>query len=107
MALSPRVKAARIIAIVADVLQIALFPAFAGGWLSPLTDGLDVAVAITMIALVGWHFAFLPSFIAELLPGVDLIPTWTAAVWFATRGRGRTPEIPASVGPPPPQEPIP
>ena len=37
--------------------------------------------------LVGWHFAFLPTFVAELVPGVDLIPTWTAAVWLVTRRR--------------------
>jgi hypothetical protein len=67
------------------VLQIVFFPAFAGGWLSPLNNALDVVVAVIMVRMVGWHFAFLPTFLAELVPGVDLIPTWTAAVWFATR----------------------
>lgn len=76
------------IALAADVLQLAAFPAFAGGWLSPLNNGLDVVVALIMVRMVGWHFAFLPTFVAELVPGVDLIPTWTAAVWFATRGGG-------------------
>jgi len=85
---SRRLRVARIIAIAADVLQILLFPAFAGGWISPLNDALDVVVAVIMVRLVGWHFAFLPTFVAELVPGVDLVPTWTAAVWFATRGGG-------------------
>jgi hypothetical protein len=40
-----------------------------------------------MVWLVGWHWAFLPSFVAELVPGLDIFPSWTAAVWFATRGR--------------------
>ena len=84
---SRRLRVARIIAIAADVLQILLFPAFAAGWISPLNDALDVVVAVIMVRLVGWHFAFLPTFVAELVPGVDLVPTWTAAVWFATRGR--------------------
>jgi hypothetical protein len=84
MTVSRRIRTARIIAIVADVLQLALFPAFAGGLISPLTD----ALAVIMVVLVGWHFAFLPTFLAELIPGVDLIPTWTAAVWFATRSGG-------------------
>lgn len=83
--LSPRIRTARIIAIVADVLQIVFFPAFAGGWLSPLNNALDVVVALIMVRMVGWHFAFLPTFVAELVPGLDLVPTWTAAVWFATR----------------------
>jgi hypothetical protein len=38
-----------------------------------------------MIRLLGWHWAFLPSAAAELIPGADLFPTWTAAVWFVTR----------------------
>ena len=80
-----RVRVARTIAVVADLVQIGFFPAFGAGWLSILNDGLDVVVGILMVALVGWHFAFLPSFLAELVPGLDLVPTWTLAVWFATR----------------------
>ena len=82
---------------VADLVQIGFFPAFGGGMLSLLNDGLDIVVAILMVALVGWHIAFLPSFVAELVPGLDLVPTWTLAVWFATRQR--TPDRP---GPSPP-----
>ena len=84
---SRRVRSARIIAVATDVVQLAFFPAFAGGWVSPLNDALDVVVAVIMVRLVGWHFAFLPTFVAEMVPGVDLVPTWTVAVWFATRGR--------------------
>ena len=81
-----RVRTARIIAVATDVVQLAFFPAFAGGWTSPVNDALDVVVAVIMVRLVGWHFAFLPTFVAEMVPGVDLVPTWTMAVWFATRG---------------------
>ncbi len=80
-----RVRIARVIAIAADALQIAIFPLFLGGLASPLDVGLDVAVFVVMFALLGWHFAFLPSIVAELVPGLDLFPTWTAAVFFATR----------------------
>lgn len=79
------------IAIVADVLQLAFFPAFVGGWLSPLNNSLDVVVALLMVRLVGWHFAFLPTFVAELVPGLGLFPTWTAAAWFATRTGAQPP----------------
>jgi hypothetical protein len=102
-----RVFAARAIAIAADFLQIAIFPAFSEGAASPLDTGLDLAVAGALTALVGWHWAFLPSFATELVPFVDLVPTWTAAVFIATRPSRRgpagppnsLPELPAP-GPP-------
>jgi hypothetical protein len=81
-----RVFAARIIAMVADLTQIVVFPAFVEGILSPLNDAVDVAVAVAMSALLGWHWAFLPSFLSELIPFFDLVPTWSAAVLFVTRG---------------------
>jgi hypothetical protein len=84
-----RVFAARAIAIAADLLQIAVLPAFSEGGVSPLDAGLDLAVAALLTGLVGWHWAFLPSFAAELVPLVDLVPTWTAAVFIATRGSRR------------------
>ncbi len=83
-----RVRAARGVAIVADLLQIAIFPLFGPGAFSPWNDALDLLVAAALTRLVGWHWAFLPSFVAELVPGLDLVPTWTAAVLFATRGGG-------------------
>lgn len=84
-----RVKLARAIAIAADLTQIVIFPAFAAGGISPWDDVLDVAVAGLMSWLIGWHWAFLPTFVSELVPFWDLVPTWTAAVFFATRGQGR------------------
>lgn len=95
------VKAARILAITADVVQIVVFPFFVGGAASPWDDALDLLVAGAMIRLLGWHWAFLPTFFAELIPGLDLVPTWTAAVFFATRGKprpsGASPAIEAEV----------
>jgi len=88
---SSRVRAARLTAVLADVTQIVLFPLFAGGAASPWNDALDLAVAGALTALVGWHWAFLPSLAAELVPGLDLVPTWTLAVFYATRGKARTP----------------
>ena len=82
-----RIRIARVIAVLADAIQLGLFPAFGVGALSIVNDGLDVAVGLVLMFLVGWHFAFLPTFVAELIPGLDLIPTWTVAVWFVTRHR--------------------
>jgi len=86
-----RVLAARTLAVVADAVQIGLLPLFIGGALSTVNDVVDVVVAVAMIALVGWHWAFLPAFLSEMVPVFDLVPTWTAAVFFATRAEGVVP----------------
>lgn len=80
--LSPRsrFRAALILALAADALQIFLFPLFAQGALSPADDVLDLAVAAILVHLLGWHWEFLPTFFAELVPGVDQVPFWTLAV---------------------------
>jgi len=75
-----RFRAAMVLAIIADALQIAVFPAFVEGALSPADDILDFGVAAMLINLLGWHWEFLPSFLAKLVPGVDLVPFWTMAV---------------------------
>lgn len=76
----PKFKTAMLLAIVADALQLVVFPAFVEGALSPADDLLDFGVAAMMIKLLGWHWEFLPSFFAKLVPGVDLVPFWTLAV---------------------------
>ena len=80
--LSPRTRfrVALILAMAADALQILWFPLFAEGALSPADDVLDLAVAAVLVNLLGWHWEFLPAFLAELVPGVDLVPFWTMAV---------------------------
>ncbi|MBI1796488.1 MAG: hypothetical protein HYR74_05495 [Candidatus Eisenbacteria bacterium] len=84
-------RAAWLVALGADALQLALFPLFAEGFASIANDVLDVAVGVVLTRLIGWHVAFLPALAAELIPGVDLVPTWTAAVWIATRRRKEKP----------------
>ncbi len=81
-----QIRAARLVAASADLLQIVLLPAFLPGSASPAADVIDVAVALVMLRLIGWHWAFLPTFLVELFPLVDLVPTWTAAVFLVTRG---------------------
>ncbi|HEX2798179.1 MAG TPA: hypothetical protein VHQ44_00760 [Thermoanaerobaculia bacterium] len=100
--LQRRVLAARIIAVVADAVQLGLMPLFAGGALAAFDAVLDVAVGAAMVALVGWHWAFLPAFAVELLPIVDLAPTWTIAVFLVTRRRGPGGSSPPSVSIEPP-----
>ncbi len=83
----PEHRLAWAVAIAADVLQIAAFPFFIEGGMSPADSILDLIVAFVMIRLLGWHWAFLPTAAAKLIPAADLFPTWTAAVWFVTRQR--------------------
>jgi len=76
----PRFQAAMVLAIIADALQIVVFPLFLEGALSPADDILDFGIAAVLVHLLGWHWEFLPSFLAKLVPGVDLVPFWTMAV---------------------------
>jgi hypothetical protein len=69
-----------VLAVVADALQIVVFPLFAEGALSPADDVLDFGIAAVLVHLLGWHWEFLPSFFAKLVPGVDCVPFWTMAV---------------------------
>ena len=80
--LSPvvRFRIAMIVAMIADALQIAVFPLFVEGAASPADDILDVGVGAVLFYLLGWHWEFLPSFLGKLVPGVDLAPFWTLAV---------------------------
>lgn len=76
----PRLRVAMVLAIVADILQIAVFPLVIAGAESPPDDIIDLCVGGVLTALLGWHWEFLPSFAAKLVPGVDLVPLWTLAV---------------------------
>jgi hypothetical protein len=82
IAISPgsRFRAALILAIVADAIQIVVFPLFVEGAVSPADDILDLGIGVVLVRLLGWHWELLPSFLAKLVPGVDLVPFWTMAV---------------------------
>jgi hypothetical protein len=73
-------RIALVLAILADALQLALLPMFVEGAASPAADVIDVAMAGILYFLLGWHWEFLPSFAAKLIPGVDMVPLWTLAV---------------------------
>ncbi len=93
---APEQRLAWAVAIAADALQIVAFPFFAEGGVSPADSLLDLIVAFALIRLLGWHWAFLPTLAAELIPGADLFPTWTAAVWFVTRQQVKADNTPGS-----------
>ncbi len=76
----PRFRAALIVAVLADALQLIVFPLFVEGAESPADDIVDLGIGAVLVRLLGWHWEFLPSFLAKLVPGVDLVPFWTLAV---------------------------
>jgi hypothetical protein len=80
MTAGPRLKSALALAILADIVQMVIFPLFVAGGASPVDDVLDLGVAAVMTLLLGWHWEFLPSFLGKLLPVVDFVPLWTLAV---------------------------
>jgi len=79
-----RKNLALILAIATDGLQLIITPLIPMGGLGIILDGvIDVSMAATLILLVGFHWAFIPALLAELIPGVGLVPLWTLAVLLA------------------------
>ena len=73
---SQRVRAAYGVAIATDVLQFALGPL---GWFFA-DEILDVIALVATTKLLGFHPLLLPSFVLELVPVVDVLPSWTGCV---------------------------
>ena len=71
-----RIRFAYVVALGADILQIALGPL---GW-AFIDEIIDVIAALGTIAALGFHPLLLPTFAIEFLPVVDLLPTWTGCV---------------------------
>lgn len=89
------------VAVAADVLQIALLPV---AWTFAQAAIDVVAMALTMV-LLGFHLLLLPTFIVELFPVVDMLPTWTGCVLAVIALRKRSersapPSAPPSSPPP-------
>jgi len=98
----PRMKTALLLAILADIVQLIIFPLFVEGAAFPPDDILDLCMAGILSWLLGWHWEFLPSFAGKLIPGVDLVPLWTLAVanvYRKSRPRAATVDR-AAQGPP-------
>ncbi|MBI1752898.1 MAG: hypothetical protein HY014_01920 [Acidobacteria bacterium] len=87
-----RLRLAWAVALAVDAIQI---PAAAAGPLGWFMDaGLDLIAMAVLWALLGFHWAFLPSFLTEAVPYLNMAPLWTLAVALATRGRGEAPQPP-------------
>ena len=88
-----RVRLAYAIAVTTDALQFMLGPI---GW-AGADEILDVAATALMWRILGFHPLLLPTFLIELLPVSDMLPTWTGCVALVIGLRRRQ-----QIGPPPP-----
>ncbi len=46
----------------------------------PLVWAIDVATALLLFAVLGWHWLLLPGLIFEALPGFAVVPFWLLVV---------------------------
>jgi len=83
----PRIRAAYAVAVATDVLQFALGPL---GW-AFADEILDVLALILTTRLLGFHPLLLPTFVVELFPIVDMLPTWTGCVALVVAMRKKSP----------------
>ncbi len=85
-ALTPqRIRAAYAVAITVDVIQIALGPL---GWFFA-DEIIDIIAAILVWRLIGFHPLLLPTFVLEVVPVIDMMPTWTGCVAIVVNIRKR------------------
>jgi hypothetical protein len=64
------------VAVAADSLQFFLGPA---GWVFP-DQAIDVVAMLLTWWVIGFHLLLLPTFVVEIFPVADMLPTWTACV---------------------------
>ena len=80
-----RVWSAFAIALTTDALQVLLGPL---GW-AFADEILDGLATILIGLLIGFHPILLPTFILELVPVAEMLPTWTACVAIVVALRRR------------------
>jgi len=84
--------AALAVAGLVDLCQIVLFPFFFEGAGSPFDWVLDLAAAAILTAMLGFRWRLALALIVELIPGLDMFPTWTALVFSLPSAPKSVPE---------------
>jgi hypothetical protein len=90
-----RTRSAYAIAAITDAVQLMLGPF---GWVF-VDEVLDVVAMIVISRLIGFHALLLPTFVLELVPVANLLPSWTASVALVLTMRRRTEPPPRGNGP--------
>ena len=91
-----RIILALVVAVFADGLQLLLGPL---GW-AFVDQTIDCVAMVLVSWVIGFHILLLPTFVIELVPVLEDLPTWTActAAVIALRKREQRPS-------PPPEKP--
>jgi hypothetical protein len=96
-----RIILAFAVSVIADVLQFPINAVSATGLLAlpgeALNMMLDIVVMIITSVLLGFHWALLPAFVLEAVPGLDLFPTWTGSVAYVVWRRKQAEAHAASI----------
>ena len=82
------------VAVLTDSAQLLLGPL---GW-AFVDEGLDVIAMVLTTAAIGFHMLLLPTFVIELVPLADMLPTWTACtaavVMLRKKAQSQPPPMP-------------
>jgi hypothetical protein len=100
-----KIIAAFAVAVIADALEFPITGAELTIVGAPAGEAaavvLDCAVMGALTKILGFHWAFLPSFLVEVVPGLDLLPTWVGCVafvvWQRKKEQAQAPPIHATV----------
>jgi hypothetical protein len=94
----PRIVLALALAVFADGLQLLLGPV---GWVFG-DQAIDCVAMILISRVIGFHVLLLPTFVIELVPVLEDLPTWTACTVavIALRKRQQRAEPPPVLSPP-------
>jgi len=87
-----RIRLAYATAVSADALQLILGPL---GW-AGADEIIDIAAMFLSWRILGFHPLLLPTFALEILPIVDVLPTWTGCVALVVALRKRQQALAAS-----------
>jgi len=90
-----RVRLAYAIGVTTDILQFALCPI---GW-AGVDEVLDVIAATLTWWTIGFHPLLLPTFVLELMPLTDMLPTWTGCIALVIALRRKPQRVEGPPGP--------
>ena len=91
-----RIGLAFVVAAVIDGVQMMLGPV---GW-AFVDEALDLVAMLVTCGALGFHVLLLPTFIIELVPIADMLPTWTGCVAAVVVLRKRNQATPPQLPPP-------
>jgi len=81
-----RVALAFALAVLADAIELPLNLLFLTAWLAVPAEFALVALDLITMGLLTWllgfHWTFIAALGVEVLPGADMIPTWTGCVSY-------------------------